>query len=80
MWHWGKDSEEPLAALKLFKAQRATAIEKAAHFPTPIEIPDNAPPEDPVDEAVIAHFNDEDFIDLHPPKLQRSKPVNVSKK
>ena len=86
MWHWGKDSEEPLAALKLFKAQRASAIETAkdaSAFPAPINVhlaqaEADSEIEDLEKRLTEGHFEDNDFIDLQQPRLRRSK--NAPKK
>jgi hypothetical protein len=67
--YWGQAGDEPMAALKLFKAQRA----ERKVFPKPTVVIGF----DPAAEAELeaeGDFNDEDYIDMRkPPVLKRSK-------
>jgi hypothetical protein len=70
--YWGKDTEEPFAALKLYKVQREESLaEKQAATPqladTVIDVGDP--------DEVDANFDDEDFIDLQKPR--HSKPISI---
>ena len=67
--YWGKDTTEPLAALELFKAQRAASDIKQSIGSEPLFMD-----QDEIDGLL----HDEDFIDLRKPR--RSKPISIKVK
>lgn len=65
-------TDEPMAALKLFKALHAAEKEKQAVFPKPIIVTGFNPVAEPELDA-DGSLDDEDYIDMHKPVLRRSK-------